>query len=831
MADERYEVIQFSPKIPVKVFVHKVGVVASHWHKSLELLLVLDGQITITVDGQTYDLKSEDLILINSNSIHEIHSQSAVMIAVQLKLEMFTLFHDNPESLFFDCNSVKSKNPEAFSGLRFGIAQMVHENSHRDEGTDYKNMSLSYYLIGELMDHFKVQETEEIRIQKKYMARLTQIVEYINTHYQENFSLRDLAESQQLSVPYLSSFFNKYMGINFSQYYTNVKLEHALQELMETDHPLEIIAQNNGFAEVHTFVRCFKKKYNQTPGAYRREMIRDASEQKAGSNLNYYLLEPGNYLHLLTKYLPSDGGHHQAPATEKTEAVNIGTISITRPTRKLRHTFKTFITVGKAKDLLNHEIQEMLRDIQSVVGYQYIKFHGIFSDDMLVCTRSGGELHFRFTLVDSALDFLLSIGLKPMIQLSFMPLALASDPDKNVYQSPFNTSPPADINEWNFLVESFIRHLFFRYGEEEVLSWLFCVWNEPVTPAKMFGFDNDRLFFDFYRDTFRTVKSVHKKLVFGSPSLLFLVESNLTWIKDFLAYADRENCRPEFLNIHYYSDIIPESSDDFVAAKTRASRFPTRTDDFSLFIGSIRKVFRSCGYGDVPVYMTEWNFTMSHRNLINDTCFKSCYIMKNLLKNYDRLDSFGYWSLTDLMEEHELPETLFHGGLGIYTMNGIRKNVFYTFAFASRLGDDLLDSGDGYFITKKSGSIQIITYNYIHYGDLFASGELFDINETSRYSAFNMSRRLSLSLRLSDSPNGRYEVKEYFVNQKYGSAFDLWVSFGGAEPGAADTRLLKSRAVPEMRCEYKIVENHTLHYQVTLEPLEIRFTEIRLLGM
>ncbi|MCD7746172.1 MAG: helix-turn-helix domain-containing protein [Lachnospiraceae bacterium] len=829
MADERYEVIQFSPKIPVKVFVHKVGVVASHWHKSLELLLVLDGQITITVDGQTYDLKSEDLILINSNSIHEIHSQSAVMIAVQLKLEMFTLFHDNPESLFFDCNSVKSKNPEAFSGLRFGIAQMVHENSHRDEGTDYKNMSLSYYLIGELMDRFKVQETEEIRNQKKYMARLTQIVEYINTHYHENFSLRDLAESQQLSVPYLSSFFNKYMGINFSQYYTNVKLEHALSELLETDHPLEAIAQNNGFTEVHAFVRSFKKKYNQTPGAYRREMAHNASEKQADSNLNYFLLEPSHYLHLLTKYLQGEGTHYHVSAGEKTESVNIGIISVNRPTRKLQHTFKTFISVGKAKDLLNHEIQEMLRDLQSAVGYQYIKFHGIFSDDMLVCTRPNGVLHFRFTLVDSALDFLLSIGLKPLLQLSFMPLALASDPNKNTYQSPFNTSPPADIHEWEDLVCSFIRHLFSRYGEEEVLSWPFCVWNEPVTSTEMFGFGNDQQFFDFYRDTFRAVKSVNEKLVVGSPSLLYLTDSNLQWIKNFLAYADRENCRPEFLNIHYYSDVIPDSL-DYNVNRTNVSRFPMRTDDFSLFIGSIRKTFRSCGYGDVPVYLTEWNFTMSHRNLINDTCFKSCYIMKNLLKNYDRLDSFGYWSLTDLIEEHELPESLFHGGLGIYTMNGIRKNVFYTFAFASRLGDNLLDSGDGYFITKKAGSIQIITYNYIHYGDLFASGELFDINETSRYSAFNMSRRLSLSLRLSDSPNGRYEVKEYFVNQKYGSAFDLWVSFGGAELGAADTWLLKSRAVPEMRCEYKIVENHTLHYQVTLEPLEIRFTEIRLLG-
>jgi xylan 1,4-beta-xylosidase len=97
-----------------------------------------------------------------------------------------------------------------------------------------------------------------------------------------------------------------------------------------------------------------------------------------------------------------------------------------------------------------------------------------------------------------ALDFLLSIGLKPMIQLSFMPMALAENPSKTVCQSPFNTSPPKDIEEWNLLIEDFTKHLISRYSKEEVLTWLFCVWNEPATSKKMFGFGDNLLFFNFY---------------------------------------------------------------------------------------------------------------------------------------------------------------------------------------------------------------------------------------------------------------------------------------------------------------------------------------------
>lgn len=802
---------------------HKLGIVGSHWHKSLELLLVLDGQVEITVDGETFFLKSEDIILINSNSIHELHSQSAVMIAIQLSTSLFSL-SDDADNLVFDCNSVKSADQEIFGGIRYAIAQMLRQNTHRNNGTDYRNLSLSYFMISELMEHFRIQETEALKVKKKYMVRLTNIVDYIHQHYKESFSLNDLAENQQLSVPYLSSFFNKYMGINFSQYYTNVKLEHAIEELLNTENSIETIAMENGFTESHAFVRAFKKKYGMLPSAYRKENRSHGGNGAFPDNLNYLLVEPGNYLHLLTKYLPKEPMPGKPSQTEA-HTVSIPPVSIKETVRSLRHTFKKFITVGRASDLLDENIRNMLRDIQSNIGYEYIKFHGILSDDMMVCSRDNGKLHFHYTLTDMALDFLLSIHLKPLIQYSFMPKALASEPEKNIFQQPFNTSMPADMEEWNLLVQDFTLHLLRRYGKEEVLSWLFCVWNEPVTSRAMFGFGNQKDFLALYENTYRTVKSICPEIVFGSTSMLYMENHGTEWMENYLNYTVQHDCRPEFLNIHYYSDIIP-LDENYYVGQSAVSQFPKRTDDFSLFIGSIKKIFKELGFGDLPIYLTEWNFTLSHRNLLNDTCFKSCYIMKNLLKNYDRLDSFGYWSLTDLLGENTLPASLFHGGLGIYTSNGLRKSVYYAFYFANMLGDDCLDSGDGYFITRKKDSVQIITYNYLHYGDLFASGELFDITETSRYSAFDMSKYQTFSMEFHDLPNGRYEVKEYFVNRHYGSVFDIWVRFGGIPADFRDAELLKSLCVPGFHAEYKTVEQGKLFYQTTLEPLEIRFTEI-----
>lgn len=832
MLDERHEIIEFSPHIPLKIFIHKLGSVTRHWHSSLELLMVLDGKVTITVDGDTWTLKNEDVILINSNSIHEIHSETgAVMIAVQIKLSLFNQFQTDLTSFIFDCNSATNPNYDRYANIRFAIASLIQANSYHSDGTDYMNYSLSYYLVAQLLEHFKSTASETLQKQQKYMGRLTRIINYINEHYAENFSLSDLAAMENLSVPYLSQFFDKYMGVKFTQYYNNIKLTHAANDLISTRDSIETIAIRNGFTESHAFIRAFKKQYQMLPSAFRKQQLKDPVAQTVVNDINYLLLEPGNYLQALTKYLTNSGLSAHSGSSPQHKEISVSDIRVTEIFSHLRHTFKTFTSVGRAAELLNRNIQEMLIDLQKNIGFHYIKFHGILSDDMMVVSRMGQELRFSYTLVDQILDFLLSIQLKPLIQLSFMPRELAENPNKTVCYCPFITSPPADMEEWDFLIEDFTRHLISRYGLEEVKQWPFTVWNEPVTSKKMFGFGDDALFFQFYKHTYDTVKSVCPDIQFGSPSILYIENlGNEEWIYRFIDWCRNKDCMPDFMNIHYYADIIlPTSGDDFFLNKAATSCFPKVTDDFSLFIGGVKKIFKTLGIQDKPVYMTEWNFTMSHRNLISDTSFKTCYIMKNLLKNYDRLDSFCYWSLTDLIRENPIPPNLFHGGLGIYTSNGLRKGVFYVFYFANMLGDELISSGDGYFITRKGDSYQIITYHYIHYGDLFAAGELFDITETNRYTAFDTTKNLDITLQLTEVADGNYNVKEYFVNRHHGNAYDIWLEMGAIPLSSRDTDLLRGLCVPGFHQSRLYAEKHSLSYTAQLEPFEIRFAELKLL--
>ena len=831
--EERHEIVEFPQDLQMKVFIHKIGDVARHWHRSLELLFVLEGQAHVRMDEKPFVLRVGDVILINSNSVHELYSSDgAVLIALQFKPELFRFSESAPEELEFDCNSCAGHEPGAYDNIRWAIARMVVNNINKQPGVDYLNYSICYYLMGELVTRFRCGRDSLSHNRLKHARRLTDILAYIELHYAENFNLSDVADSLQLSEQYLSVYFSRHMGVKFKQYYTDVKLNHALQDLTGTYHTLDRVAADNGFPEVHAFIRCFKKKFGVTPNVYRKKFFNQKSFPDTEQGPDYLAAEPSNYLHDLLKYLP-DG--HLAPALSAapagfTRKISVPAVNVRDVRRRLTHNFKNTVSVGRARDLLNRDICKMLRDLQTTIGYRYVKFHGILSDDMEVCRRlPDGTLQFCYQMVDSALEFLLSIGLKPVVQLSFMPAALASDPGKTIFYKPFNTSPPKDMAEWNRLIGDFTRHLIARFGREEVTGWPFCVWCEPETSTKMFGFGSLALFCEFYRNTYDTVKAVCPDIRFGSPAFLYMRRNGEPlFLTNFIRYTCSHGCRPDFMNIHYYSDIIPREAVDMNISNAPVSRFPKEADDFSLFITAVRELFDTLGVGDLPVYLTEWNLTLSHRNLISDTCFKSCYILKNLLENYDRLDSFGYWSLTDLLEENPPPDSghTFHGGLGIYTMNGVRKNVFYAFDFANRLGDELLARGSGYFVTRKGGKIQIITYNYVHYGGLFAAGDAIGVTPASRYAPFDMSLRVTFSIPLSGMGNGRYVVREYFVNRDYGSAFDLWVKMGAMPLSAADSEIYSRACVPGFHAEYFACENGLLTYAPTLEPLEIRFAEL-----
>ncbi|MDE5562749.1 MAG: helix-turn-helix domain-containing protein [Clostridiales bacterium] len=823
--NKQYEIIEFDNDTPIRLKSAYVETLDSHWHKGIELILVLNGKVRVVCDGNSYNLAEDDLILINKHSIHSLSSENGCNL---VSLQINTAIIEN-KKLYFNCNSAIDNNKGRYYNLKRIIAELVKINSSHNDYNKYFNFYATYRIFYELCKNFPSNRDGDEPESRKYFERLNSIIEYIDEHYRENITLARLAEHEHLSVPYLSAFFEKHLGINFLTYYNELRLGRAVNELLSSDRSVEDISIDNGFSDPRSFVNLFKKKYGELPSAYRKARAAKPKDIGPDAKLTEFGGSESN-LQILAKYLPEYNQNANAPdvipSTKK--VVHRENISVAETHGALRHTFKTFTSVARAKELLFGDVQQMLREIQRDIGYEYINFHGLLSDDMLVYSEDEkGNPRYSFVLIDKIIDFLISVNLKPMITFSFMPKALALYPENTVYASPFCISPPKDMNKWRALISALTQHLIERYGKRAVRSWVFSVWNEPDTSTTMFGFENNLDFYELYKVTYETVKSVDKKIVFGSPSVLVSYNVNRQWIRGFIEWCKRHECIPDFLSIHFYdNDFSDESLPTHRPAHPAHERLNMDENSFSECIGITKQMFAELELSDIPIYLTEWNLTVSHRNLLNDTCFKSCYLAKNLLKNYDELDSFGYWTLTDFIEETQPSPEQFHGGLGIFTQDGIKKPHYHMFEFVNKLGNKIIEQGDGYFITKSHNAVQIILYNYEHFNHLFASGERFDMTFTKRYTPFSQLGKMHVSLTLSDIPFDECTVVEHILNQNHGSAFDEWVRMGAPKLNDYTVNYLKHISCPKLIIHTDKTDDGKLEINADLEPLEVRLLEI-----
>ena len=815
---QRYELLSFTPRMPVHCSMQEIQFIERHLHDYFEIDMVLEGRCQALVGEQSFSLGPEDVLTVDGHVPHSFQGGGCMMICVQFDQSLFERTLPVPHRPRFRCNSSQQGNSAAFDALRRLIARLVKNNADRQTGYELRNWALVYDLMDILYNNFRADIGASQQAQR-YAGRVAQLSSIVAERYRENFTLTELAEQVHLSAPYLSKFFDRQFGMTFLSYLTQVRLGHAVEELLHTDHTIETVSANSGFPNSHAFVQAFKKAYGALPSVYRRQ-----NRSADNAVVSQPVLAQYDHMACLKKYL-------QGASMEAVEASTVSCYircDASASPRALRHTWRELITVHSASALLLHDVQQMLRRLQRDVGFSYIKFNGIFSDEMrLYSTDALGKPVYSFAYVDKVFDFLRETGLRPFVHLSFMPEQLAKDPQKRLFG--YLVSEPNDLNRWAGLVEALVRHLIDRYGLREVRQWRFCVWTQPDTPASMYGFSSDQAFYAFYRCTYRTVKRCDGTIPFGMPPIFYLPDSEReNWYIPFLTWCRENDCEPDFLNFHYYDTSIATETHGgrkafgFVTSMTLRD---TR-DGLQQFIAKVQ-ADRSRFAPEKPVYLSEWNNTPSQQDLLNDTCFKSCYIAKELLENYDALDSFGYWSLTDWMGEAPQPRELFFGGLGLFTANGIPKASYYVFLLLRRLGDTFIGQGEGWFAAKSETGYQFILYNYRHYSHLYAMGERFDMTFTDRYTPFSPEQMLDVHLSLYGLPDGSYTVRETILSRRSGSAFDQWLEMGALELETGDELTeLAARSRPQSRKYLLQTRQGTLELDAMLDMLEVRLLEI-----
>ena len=328
------------------------------------------------------------------------------------------------------------------------------------------------------------------------------------------------------------------------------------------------------------------------------------------------------------------------------------------------------------------------------IGFKYIRFHGIFNDDMEAYREVDGKPVYNFDKIDAVYDAILKIGMKPLVEIGFMPGILASDKRTIFYWKAFG-SPPSDWNKWSDFIAAFTRHLRSRFGAAEIRSWRFEVWNEPNLDGFWTGGDQAN-YFKLYDVTVRAIKSVDAALQVGGPST-----AGAAWVPELLTYAKAAGLPVDFVTTHAYG-VNAGFFDEKGEGDNKLS-----PDEGSIVndVVRVRHQIDASDTSSLPLYFTEWSTSYNPRDPVHDDYLSAPFILDKIKRTEGIAQSMSYWTYTDLFEEAGPPPTSFHGGFGLINREGIRKASFFAYKYLNQLGPQALQGGDKRSILSRNGDV------------------------------------------------------------------------------------------------------------------------------
>jgi xylan 1,4-beta-xylosidase len=382
------------------------------------------------------------------------------------------------------------------------------------------------------------------------------------------------------------------------------------------------------------------------------------------------------------------------------------------------------------------------RIVRDELGVEAVRAHAILHDVLGVYREDAeGSPHYDFDKVDLVIDRLLATRLRPVVELSFMPEALAADTHPRVFDYVGLISPPRDLDRWSELIEALVRHLVDRHGLDEVAKWGFEVWNEANIKVFWAGRQSD--YFDLYDATARAVKAVDARLLVGGPST-----AAAGWVDDLLHHAAETGVPVDFVTTHTYG--APPLD--------------------------LRPILERFGRPDIPIWWTEWGVSPTHGAAVNDSVWGAPLVARGMRSAAGRVDALAYWVASDQFVELGVPERLFHGGFGLLTIGGLRKPRFWAIALLERLGERELASqvtGDGggslvgaWASRDGAGRVAIAIWN----------GSL---DQTKTAGDDDLSRHVTLDV--TGLAPGEYRVTHHRVDHGHSNVARTWERLGGGD--------------------------------------------------
>ena len=447
------------------------------------------------------------------------------------------------------------------------------------------------------------------------------------------------------------------------------------------------------------------------------------------------------------------------------------TVDTTRTVGPLSHFWEKAAGSDRTVVGLREQWRQDLIRVQKETGIQTVRCHGLFNDEMGVAQAGPGN--FNFLYVDQVYDFMLDHGVRPFVELSFMPEAFATSANR-IFAYKGNVSPPSNWQNWHDMIGAFTDHCVKRYGLPEVRGWKFEVWNEPNIS---FWAGTQQEYFELYRQSADAIKKVDSQLQVGGPST-----AQLGWIPDLIQYCSSNGVPLDFVSTHVYAN----DPQKLIFGRDNMYKLE---EVIPRGVALVKQQVASSKMPKLPLWITEWS--SQNPAFIADTV-KNCIGLA---------EAMSYWTFSNVFEEGGVPSGVFNQTFGMLDQWGIARPSFHTFVFLHKLGDTQLSADGPVLATRRAdGSVALLLWNLIPADQ----GGVANGNPIGATAGSQQSGGLSKQFRLKFAGvQGASKVSISQVNDKVGTAIPKWQTMGSPKyPSAKQIAELRSAAelpTPEQR--------------------------------
>src|ERR1700730_15393351 len=340
------------------------------------------------------------------------------------------------------------------------------------------------------------------------------------------------------------------------------------------------------------------------------------------------------------------------------------------------HFWETMFGSGRAVLSLRESHRDDLRAVKQITGFKYVRFHGIFQDELGVYSEdSQGRPVYNFSYVDQIYDGLLANGVRPFVELSFMPNQLAASNTLHSFWYKPNVSPPKDWDRWSDLIAAFVQHLVSRHGIDEVSQCYFEVWNEPNIDFWA-GQPKQESYWELYDHTALAIKKINLRLRVGGPAT-----AQAAWVDALIHHCSEKKIPLDYVSTHVYAN------------DTAADVFGTQEDIprdrmVCRAVSKVHDQITTSSMPNLPLIWSEFNASYKNEPAVTDALYMGPWIADTIRQCDGLVDDMAYWSFSDVFEEQGVVKKPFYGGYGLSAVDGIPKPAFNAFKLLHNLGEE-----------------------------------------------------------------------------------------------------------------------------------------------